>query len=670
MAEAEPKLETNPGAPVPNAPAKETDSGKTQLELVSIRDPEKEGASVEVLVNIKPPKGERTPVHICCVVDVSGSMGSSADVSKEKTGLTLLDITKHAVKTILHLLGPNDVVSLVTYSDNAEVIFQNEKVTKNNLKKLNQKLETLCPTNSTNIWAGLLEGMNCIRRAKDPNRQSSIILLTDGLPNQRPPRGEQAMLKKEMDKYPDLHFSLNTIGFGYSLDSPLLIDLAKIGHGTYAFIPDSGLAGTVYVNLCSNLLSTLSPNVVVSLEPSNDAKITKVHGAYSSSMQSWGWQGHLGPLTYGQPRSVVVEMECPNGTEGLYLTATVQGMDLTADLSGAQEKNDAVIMEKFRLKTAETILGAVAHLSTNSGARDFDKLPEAQKMVEDLLKEITASGINSDRMNDLILDVSKQITEAFSKQEWYEKWGRHYLPSIARAHLYQQCNNFKDPGVQHYGGQVFQEIRDVADEIFVKLPAPKPSKKIAARNAAPVNMARSYYSRSNPCFDGGNRVEMADGSFKLVRNCQKGDEVRTCKGSSKIRCVVKTIVSPETELCELPSGLLLTPWHPVRIKGEWVFPSSVSAITTRKSEAVFSFILESHHSMYIESTEAVTLGHNFKDNDVIRHPYFGSQAVIKDLSGFEGWKDGLITFENECLERNENTGLLFKFKPEKALLAS
>jgi len=162
---------------------------------------------------------------------------------------------------------------------------------------------------------------------------------------------------------------------------------------------------------------------------------------------------------------------------------------------------------------------------------------------------------------------------------------------------------------------------------------------------------------------------MADGSFKLVRDCQKGDEVRTWKGTSKIRCVVKTIVSPETELCELPSGLLLTPWHPVRIKGEWVFPSSVSAITTRKSEAVYSFILDSHHSMYIESTEAVTLGHNFKDNDVIRHPYFGSQAVVKDLSGFEGWEDGLITFENECLERNENTGLLYKFKPEKALLA-
>ncbi|CAF5109316.1 unnamed protein product, partial [Rotaria socialis] len=42
------------------------------------------------------------------------------------------------------------------------------------------------------------------------------------------------------------------------------------------------------------------------------------------------------------------------------------------------------------------------------------------------------------------------------------------------AHLLQFCNNFKDPGVQHYGrGSLFSQIRDEMDDIFCGLPAPK-----------------------------------------------------------------------------------------------------------------------------------------------------------------------------------------------------
>merc|ERR1712173_329103 len=103
-------------------------------------------------------------------------------------------------------------------------------------------------------------------------------------------------------------------------------------------------------------------------------------------------------------------------------------------------------------------------------------------MVANLLEEILASGVASNvpRVKDLVQDIEGQVTEAFSKQDFYQKWGRHYLPSLARAHLFQQCNNFKDPGVQHYGGSAFEQVRDIADEIFTTLPAPKPSRKPAS----------------------------------------------------------------------------------------------------------------------------------------------------------------------------------------------
>merc|ERR1719359_543228 len=41
-------------------------------------------------------------------------------------------------------------------------------------------------------------------------------------------------------------------------------------------------------------------------------------------------------------------------------------------------------------------------------------------------------------------DLEGQVSEAISRQDWFARWGRHYLPSLQRAHELQQCNNFKD----------------------------------------------------------------------------------------------------------------------------------------------------------------------------------------------------------------------------------
>merc|ERR1719272_2208173 len=96
--------------------------------------------------------------------------------------------------------------------------------------------------------------------------------------------------------------------------------------------------------------------------------------------------------------------------------------------------------------------------------------------------------------------------------DWYWKWGRHYLPSVMFAHNLQQCNNFKDPGVQVYGkGDLFTDIQEKADDAFNKLPAPKPTVRARASysgapssaQAAPVQMS-AYNDRYAVCIDGSS----------------------------------------------------------------------------------------------------------------------------------------------------------------------
>jgi len=44
---------------------------------------------------------------------------------------------------------------------------------------------------------------------------------------------------------------------------------------------------------------------------------------------------------------------------------------------------------------------------------------------------------------------------ALSKPEYFKRWGVHYLPGLAMAHAHKTCSNFKDPGIQPYGGALF-----------------------------------------------------------------------------------------------------------------------------------------------------------------------------------------------------------------------
>ena len=86
------------------------------------------GSNDTFLIEVIPPLGQlRTPMHICMVVDTSGSMETQAKVDEhgESDGLSMLDIVKHGVNTVIHTLGPSDSLSLVGFSNQATEIFTN-----------------------------------------------------------------------------------------------------------------------------------------------------------------------------------------------------------------------------------------------------------------------------------------------------------------------------------------------------------------------------------------------------------------------------------------------------------------------------------------------------------------------------------------------------------------
>ncbi|CAF4529662.1 unnamed protein product [Rotaria socialis] len=81
-----------------------------------------------VHISMQPlPDEIRSPCDICCVVDTSGSMSSSAEIQNDKNehyGLSQLDLVKHALKTIINSLQDQDRLSLVSFSNTATILFK------------------------------------------------------------------------------------------------------------------------------------------------------------------------------------------------------------------------------------------------------------------------------------------------------------------------------------------------------------------------------------------------------------------------------------------------------------------------------------------------------------------------------------------------------------------
>lgn len=451
------------------------------------------GAEDEMLISIVPPLGSvRTPSDICCVVDVSTSMAAEAMLAdgagvSVSHGLALIDIVKHALRTVIHLLNGRDRLALVAYSNTASVILELTPMTKEGQQRAELRLHQLLPDGMTNIWAGLEAGIQLLAAASDGMRLQHLLLLTDGIPNINPPRGIVPMLKRLKEKSGGrLPCSVNTFGFGYELDSELLHELARLGSASYAFIPDAGFVGTVFVNAVTNLLVTMGANPVLKLTASGGISLSPcaVPGGLAIKQAAGGLQVDLSGLQFGQSRHVLLRPSVTSDAHSaISLTLeydtrsrarrSVSLSCMLRDLLPAEEG----IAQKSRVLLVDGVRMAMSTLKQTQ----LDKLkevplplPKAQEQIAELESSIRALGGSSEAVEALLEDLSGQVAEAFSREEWYTRWGVHFLPSLLCAHASQQCNNFKDPGVQHYGGDLFADLRDQADEVFCSLEAPKP----------------------------------------------------------------------------------------------------------------------------------------------------------------------------------------------------
>lgn len=577
------------------------------------------GSLTQVSVSVT--DGEAPPLSIVFVNDTSGSMNREVTTTSGETdGYNMLDIACHGTTVCINSLRSCDRAGVVSFDSRASLVSPLRKMTLGNKGLLKVALAGLSPTGSTNLWDGIKTALEMLPE------DGIVCVLTDGEPTVRPPKGELRMFNEWRDAHSNWHGQVHTFGFGYSLDSELLTDIARAGNGRYSFIPDSSLVGTVFVHSMANIRTTHAAECTLSVE--TDGEIT---GLGPHTKTSWGYQIPIGPFMFGQRRDYF--LQCSST-----ITCTIDGIALNM-VSEPPESDE-------RQRTALAI---------------YDSL-----RVRPDLRQLAAT--ISDQ--ELLEDINGQWTEAM-QMDSFDRWGRHYLPSLAAAHLSQTCNNFLDKGIQKYGGARFHELRDAFDKIFNEMAAPRATlrqyveqrarSRGESMRSAPTTMA-SYNDRSGPCFPGWCTVTDSGGYTRTLASLKRGDQIE-CDQTGRlgtVRYILKTMCPRGTANLVQIGKLYATPYHPIKPFDKWVFPISLGQATLVPCEAVYSLLLDRDRCC-IEGMECIGLAHCIENDVVASHAFFGTVLVQQMLEKLDENNSGLVVLPGPEAVQRGSDGLVCGF---------
>ena len=168
-----------------------------------------------------PPEAHHSPappLNVCLVLDRSTSMRG------EK-----MDMVKAAAIQVLRNLRPQDVLSVVAFSDRADVIipasFYEER------SRLESKIQMIHPSGATEIFQGLEAGVKEVLRSLDSRRVNHIILLTDGHTY-----GDEQECLALASKVAERGIGISAMGIGDEWNDIFLDVLATRTGGSSAFI--------------------------------------------------------------------------------------------------------------------------------------------------------------------------------------------------------------------------------------------------------------------------------------------------------------------------------------------------------------------------------------------------------------------------------------------------
>ncbi|GFP93567.1 uncharacterized protein sll0103 [Phtheirospermum japonicum] len=462
---------TNPAASLYAAPKKVTIKAVPERPAIASSE---SVSPFTVLVGIKAPSlsedacaSQRAPVDLVAVLDVSGSMSWSSKLA----------LVKQAVHFVIDNLGPNDRLSIVSFSNNARRMLPLRRMTEDGHVDAKKAVDSLFANGGTNIVDGLKMGARVLGERLHKNPVTSIIFLSDGqdtvnsspymsnvgrapqylhqLPAAIFPEGEQ----KDAVLPPPATIPVHSFGFGSDHDPVAMHAISDASGGTFSFIESYGMVQDAFASCIGGLLSVVTQELRLTVRSaSHGVEITSLcSGRYASGISDRGSQGviNVGELYADEVKEFLVDVSVPlqkddDKTSLLEVTCsytdvvTKEAVKIESDLVEIRRPKtvspgDTVVSlevdrQRNRVKAAESIAKAqeMAEGGDLAGARALLATGSGAVMG-------SAAGQAGDGMCMWLGHDMKQMATKFGSSAMYEKEGRANALSGINSHRMQRA---------------------------------------------------------------------------------------------------------------------------------------------------------------------------------------------------------------------------------------
>jgi Ca-activated chloride channel family protein len=440
--------------------------------VISLTAPAKEG-------------GERAPICVVAVIDISGSMNTGGKLEYAK---------RSAYKLIEHLrIG--DYCGVIAFESRVHVTCTPQKITssadKERLKAEVGKLRTM---GGTNFAGGMLKAIELVNQLDLPEGVlHRIIMLTDGQANEGPATKKEDLIKLFTANAGRV--TASAFGYGNDVSQDLLGDFARECRGNYAFIRDPDGALTAFGKELGGLTSTYATDLVLELNPLAGHEIVSVVSDVDADEEAVG-----GEITIKLPEILAEERR--DLVLSVKLKAQKQAFPRAVNVFDAKLTFDTISPEgKKEKQTAETKAKAqfVKPGEENSKANpDLDRVValaeviRAQIAAEEKAKVGDwhgAAAVMQNAAHDVNLRGHAVLAAAASRTAG--SVGSHVAYASDQGYL----QSFRNAGTRAYG------TSEIAEEAAVFL------------SDAGVSLSNSSQTATSNAFTGGATVLPVDSAM-------------------------------------------------------------------------------------------------------------------------------------------------------------